>query len=131
MTIQGQPHFKGSKCRSVNWWIFFPPHSQTNNKNIHYNIYKCEMQCHFFYIFILTWQCWFHTHLKERMHQNLSIMHCINYWYLNFNRCSSEQHAAIENLRERRRFWNWNSLTILSKQHTSCIKSLPNEMCTF
>ncbi len=31
------------------------------------------------------------TYTPQRMNQDLSVMHCVNYWYLNLNRRSSEQ----------------------------------------
>ena len=50
------------------------------------------------------------------MFQVLSHMHCVNYWYLNFNGCSSEQHPL--KTVGKTEIWNWNNLVILRGEFT-------------
>ena len=49
--------------------------------------------------------------LDHEMYQGLSVMHCVNYWYLNFYHCSIEQHPLKEV--GKTEVWNWNNLAIL------------------
>ncbi len=53
---------------------------------------------------------------NQRMFQVLSIMHCINDWYLNFKRCTSEQ-QPLKTV-GKMEFWNWNNLEILRGEFT-------------
>ena len=50
------------------------------------------------------------------MFQVLSVMHCVNDWYLNFNCCSSEQ-QPLKTV-GKMEFWNWNNLAILRGEFT-------------
>ncbi len=46
----------------------------------------------------------------------LFVMHCVNYRYLNFNRCSREQ-RPLKTV-GKAEFWNWNNLVILRGEFT-------------
>ncbi len=54
--------------------------------------------------------------LNQRMYQVLSIMHCINNWYISINCFSSEQ-QPLKTLGETK-FWNWNNLAIFRGKFT-------------
>ena len=51
------------------------------------------------------------------MFQVLSVMQCVNNWYLNFNCCSSEQHP-LKTVGKTQTFWNWKNLEILRGEFT-------------
>ena len=54
--------------------------------------------------------------LQQRMFQVLSVVHCVNDWYLIFNRCSSEQHPL--KTVGKMEFWNWNNLAMMRGEFT-------------
>ncbi len=59
----------------------------------------------------MRWWLWIGA--VKRMFEVLSIMPCMNYWYLNFNHCSREQQPLKP--MGKTAFWNWNNLTILRR----------------
>ncbi len=68
---------------------------------------------------LLTWLLYMLTcnlQPHQRMFQVLSIMHCPNGWYLNFNRCSSEQ-QSLKTV-GKTEFWNWNLFVTLRGEFT-------------